>query len=163
MVSQNFRREAFARETGEVLIALITITADNLTQPIYVASDAYEMLPVAGVYGVVSRGQEYIYLPFSMETPRDDSTGLVNAKIQITNVSRDIIAAVRTAQRGIRMKFEMVISSDVDYVEDSFDGLELVDVSYNALMIEGNLNVDYFSREPFQSASYTPGNTPGLF
>lgn len=163
MVSNVFKEAAYAQETEEVIIALLTITSENLTQPIRVASDPYEVLPIAGVRGVVSRGEEFIFLPFEIEMPRDDKTGIVSAKLVIENVSRDIVKVLRETRTAVDLKIEVVLSNDVDLVEETFDELRLYDVNYNALTIEGRLGMDYFEREPVPYGRFTPANFPGMF
>jgi hypothetical protein len=54
--SQTFRQAAYAQETEQVPIALLTFTSPELVAPVYVASDPYDLLPEANVKGVVSGG-----------------------------------------------------------------------------------------------------------
>jgi hypothetical protein len=75
-VSDNLKQAVFSQETSEVFITLVTITHPDFAEDIRVCSDPFELLPIAGVKGVVSRGDEYIYLPFNISLPAQDDTGI---------------------------------------------------------------------------------------
>lgn len=162
-VSQTFKQAAYAQETDEVFIALLTLTSDELTAPIYVASDPFELLPTANVRGVLSNGIEYVYLPFDISLPRDDATGTVSAKLQIENISQQIIGSVRSILKPVTVNIKIVLSNDVDFVEMEFDNFQLTNVGYNGYNIEGTLTLDYWGLEPFPSGRFVPSNFPGLF
>ncbi len=163
MTSNSFREAAYAQETDQVFIALLTITSDTLTEPVYVASDAYEMLPTAQVEGVLSNGNEFIYLPFDIVLPRDDDTGTVSAKLKIENIDREIVSIVRSITKPVDVKIQVVLSGDVDFVELEYNNFKLSNVSYDAEFVEGDLTLDYWGLEPFPSGRFTPSGFPGLF
>lgn len=163
MVSSTFREAAYASQTDEVIIALVTFTSDQLAAPILVASDPYELLPSAGVRGVVSNGDEYIYLPFEIYLPQDDEGGATKARIRVDNVDRQMVAAARSVTKPINVKMQIVLSSDVDLVEMEFDNFQLSNVNYDAYAIEGDLTLNFWNLEPFPSGRFTPSNFPGLF
>lgn len=152
-----------AQTTDECFIQLVTITSDALTIPILVADDPFEVLPVAGVRGVVSRGDEFIYLPFTISMPNDDDTGIGRANISIENVSREIIRSILTTSGQIDIKVEVVLASDVDVVEYTLDNFILESVSYDALSINGQMTIQYYDKEPFPSKRFTPSDFGGLF
>lgn len=162
-VSNAFKAAAFAQQTGEAWILLVTINSPNLAQPIRVASDPYEVLPIAGVRGVVSRGDEYIYLPFSISLPAQDDTGIARAKISIDNVGRDVVLAVRQSQSKISIAIEVVLASALDTVEMSLSDFTLDGISYDALTIEGEISVEYYDLEPYPARRFTPSDFPGIF
>lgn len=163
MTSQTFKQAAYAQETDQVFIALLTISSDELPEPIYVASDSFELLPIANVRGVVSNGQEFIYLPFDISLPRDDKTGTVSAKLRIENIDRQIIGHVRSISKPVTIKMQVVLSGDVDFIEMEFDNFQLTNVGYDGMIIEGDLTLDYWGLEPFPSGRFTPSGFPGLF
>lgn len=163
MTTDSFKQAAYAQETDQVFIALLTITSDELTEPIYIASDPYQMLPVANVYGVVSQGHEFVFLPFDITLPRDDKTGTVSAKIEIENIDREIVAVVRSIRKPAMMKIQVVMSRDVEEIELEFADFQLRNVSYDAEWIQGDLTLDYWGLEPFPSGRFTPSGFPGLF
>lgn len=162
-VSTTFKQAAYSQETDQVTIALLTFSSDEMTQPVYVASDSYELLPIANVRGVVSNGQEYVYLPFDIYLPRDDKTGAVSAKLRIENIDRRIIGTLRSVKKPISVNIKVVLSNNVDNIELEFENFKLSNVSYDSTIIEGNLSLDYWNLEPFPSGRFTPSGFPGLF
>lgn len=162
-VSNNFKQTVYAQETDNVFIVLLTFTSDELSEPIYISNDPYELLPTANVRGVVSNGIEYIHIPFDIKLPKDDRTGVVTSKLVIDNVSRSLIQTVRSISEAVNVKIQVVLSNNVDYVEIKYDHFKLTDVEYNVMEVSGNISQDYWGLEPFPSGRFTPSNFPGLF
>lgn len=165
MTSQNFKQAAYAQETEEVFIVLLTLDSDELTEPIRVCSDPYEKLVGLGddIYGCVSNGETFVFLPFEIMLPRDDKTGTVSAKLKVENVSRQLIPQVRSISKPLSVKMQAVLSSDVDFVEIEYDDFNLPNVRYDLFKIEGDITLDYWGLEPFPSYRFTPSGFPGLF
>jgi hypothetical protein len=165
MTSPTFKQAAYASETDEVFIALLTITSDELTEPIYISSDPYEKLTGLGddVYGCISNGNTFIFMPFDISLPRDDKTGTVSAKLAIENVDRRIVENVRSITKPVNVKIQCVLSNDVDFIEIEYDNLKLSNVNYDVMTVEGDLTFDYWGLEPFPSGRFTPSGFPGLF
>lgn len=165
MSSQSFKQEAYAQDTDVVFIALLTLSGDGLEEPIRVASDPFENLTEFGpdVYGVVSNSETFIYLPFDIILPQDNSTGVISAKLVIDNVDRSIIPHARSVTVPLDVKVQCVLSKDVDFVEFEFNHFKLTNVTYDAFSIEGDLDMNYWGLEPFPSGTFTPAQFPGLF
>lgn len=153
----------YAQSTDEAFIILITINHSTFTDPVRVASDPLELLPVAGVRGVVSRGEEFVFLPFNIELPAQDDSGVAKARLSVDNISREIVAAVRTATSALSINIEIVLASDPDTVEVSIEDFRLDRVTYDALTVSGDISVEYFDLEPFPARRFTPSDFPGLF
>lgn len=162
-LSNTAKASMYAQQTDEVYIVLLTINNASFSTPIYVCSDPYEDLPVAGIKGVVSRGNEYVYMPFVVELPTQDDTNVSRARLSIDNISREILQYARAAKTPISVGIEIVLASDVDTPEISIDNFVLENISYNALTISGDLSIQYFDLEPFPSRRFTPSNFPGMF
>lgn len=164
-VSQNFKESVFAQETDDVFIVLVTISSDELTEDIRLTNDPYEKLTDLGdnIYGVTSNGLRYIFCPFDISLPRDDKTGTVSAKLSVQNVDRSIVSYARSVRNALNVKIQVVLSRDVDYVEEEFNDFQLTSISYDSIVIEGALTLDYWGLEPFPYARFTPFNFPGLF
>lgn len=163
MTSTNFNQEVFSQETESVFIVLLTLSSDELAEDIRIASDPFETLPIANVYGVESNSLEYIFIPFEITLPRDDSSGTVSATLKIDNIEREIIAQARTLTRPLNVKIQCVLSNDVDVVEMEYDYFQLSNIQYDAMMVSGRLTLDYWGLEPFPSGRFTPSQFPGLF
>lgn len=153
----------YAQTTDEVFIILVTINHESFTQPIRVANDPLELLPEAGVRGVLSRGMEFIFLPFSIELPSQDDTNSAKARISCDNISREIVAAVRTANSALSITIEIVLASDPDTLEVSIEDFRLDRVTYDAFTVSGDISVEYFDLEPFPGRRFTPSDFPGIF
>ena len=162
-LSNNAKQAIYAQETSEVFILLVTINHSSFTTPIRLASDSFELLPSAGVRGVVSRGDEYIYLPFTINLPIQDDTGIARASISVDNISREIVAAVRSASSSLSITIEIVLASDVDTPEVTVADFALERVTYDAFTVSGEITVEYFDLEPFPSRRFTPSDFPGIF
>lgn len=162
-ISNAAKQAMFAQQTSEAFIILLTIDHPDFTDPIRVASDPYEDLPDAGVRGVVSRGMEFMFLPFSIELPQEDDSGVTRATLSIDNISREIVAYVRQASSALNVTVEIVLSSDVDTVEVSVPDFKLERVTYDAFTVTGDISMDYFELEPFPSRRFTPSDFPGIF
>lgn len=153
----------FAQTTEEAFIVLVTIDHPNFTEPVRVASDPFELLPIANVRGVVSRGLEYIFMPFTIDLPSQDDTGSARAKISVDNIGREMVTAIRSADSALSITIEIVLASDVDTPEVSIEDFRLNRVTYDALTVSGDISVEYFDLEPFPSRRFSPSDFPGIF
>lgn len=164
-LSNTFKQAAYAQETDEVFIVLVTLDSDELEEPIRIASDPLTHMPLLGddIYGVVSNGDTYIFIPFDIWLPRDDKTGTVSAKISIENVDRRVIETARSVTKPISVKMQCVLASAPDDIEIEFDNFQLSNVKYDVMNVEGDLTLNYWGLEPFPSNTFTPSNFPGLF
>ncbi len=162
-LSNTAKQAIFAQSTSEVFVALVTIENESFTDPIRVCDNPTQILPDLGVRGVVSRGLEYVYVPFSLNLPIQDDTGVSRATISIDNISREIVKAVREATTALTINIEIVLASDPDNVEMSVQDFRLESVKYDAFTVSGDLSVEYFELEPFPSKRFTPSDFPGIF
>ena len=162
-LSTTARGAMFAQQTDEVFIVLLTISHDSFDDDIRVASDSREELPVAGVRGVISRGEEYLYIPFDLTLPQQDDSGVSKASLSLDNVGRELITAVRSADSAVRIKIEVVLDSAIDTVEITLDDFRLDSVKYNALTVSGDISMDYYDLEPCPKQRFTPSDWPGVF
>jgi hypothetical protein len=162
-LSVDGRKAVFAQQTDEVFVLLMTITAPTLTDPIRISTDPTVLLPLAGVRGTVSNGEEYIYLPVSISLPVQDDTGIARAKVSIDNVGRDIVAAVRSAGATLSVDMQIVLASAPDVIEMEIVDFRLERVKYDALTITGELSVEYFDLEPYSKGEFTPSKWAGIF
>jgi len=162
-LSQNAKTAIYAQETSEVFITLVTINHEDFTDPIRICNDPYELLPIAGVRGVVSRDDEYVFLPFNINLPIQDDTGLAKATFSVDNVSREIVAAVRGVTSSLSVTIEIVLASDVNTPEITVPDFKLEAVTYDALTVQGDLTIEYYELEPIPSRRFTPSDFPGLF
>jgi hypothetical protein len=162
-VSTNLIEAVNASETDEAFIILVTIDHADLSEPIRITTDPYEDVDGNDTMGVISRGNNFIALPFELILPNEDEDQSPMAKIKIDNISREIVEAVRTITSPADFSIEIVLASDPDTVEASWTGFQLRNVRYDAFVVEGELTIEQFDKEPFPEGKFTPSAFPGLF
>lgn len=87
-VSVQFKRDAFAQETGEVYATLVKIEHADLPQPLFLCDQPA---------GVTLSGDSYLYYPFSLQLPDDESGKLPEVQFVVSDIGmdRNILAALR--------------------------------------------------------------------
>lgn len=154
----------YAQETDEVPIALLTVTHDDLVDPIYLSSDPTERIsddPL--VYATTSRGEEYLFLPFEFTLPDDRTDAPSGVTLTVDNINRDLVALLRSISTPASITLEIVLASSPDDVEIQLPSMLLSNVSIDDLVVQGDLIVDALFNEPFPAGTFTPGAFPGLF
>ena len=151
-----------SRETEQVFIFLVSMTHEDLEEPIYFASDTHSTLST-GNPGVLSNSIEYTYVPFTFILPTLEADSIPTSKISIDNVSREIVAAINNIANSPDVRIQIVLSSDPDVIEYDLQGFKIGSVTYDAMTIEGDLNVEQYFNEPYPSVRFTPSRFPGLF
>ena len=154
MPSTRFIRSAFAPETAEVWIPLVTIQHSTLSEPIRVANNLED---------ITSNGNLFKGCPFEPVFPGDTDDGPPGAKLRISNVSQEIVKVVREIDTPASVDLQLVLASDPDTIEAEYNGLELRDVTGDAGYIEGILGHDDLRLEPFPYEGFSPTYFPGLF
>ena len=165
----------FSSETDEQLIMLLTIYDPNgstdpaaTTSPIRLSDNYTQRLSSTTddevVYGVTSRTNEYVFIPMTLNLPNEQETGLGDCTITLNFVTPEMITIIRSHLR-VRTKvlIELVVSSNIDYVEASLQDYYITTASYNAENVTLNLSMVSYNTEPFPSFSFTPSYFPGLF
>ncbi len=165
-ISANFRESAYASETGRVPILLITIDHPDMPAPIYISTDPTERileLDEVVIYGTVSRGINFIFMPMRFKLPDDSDAGPGTMQIELDNVDRALTQTIRDIHTPIPFKVEMVMDNAKDTVDLVWPEYVLVNIQYNAATISGTLTLDNLVREPFPGLMFTPGTAKGVF
>ena len=149
-VSDALKRAVYAAETEEVFIVLLTIAHAEMEEPFRLSSDAVD---------TVSRGETYYAYPFEVQLP-DDSE---KARITVDNIDRNIVAAIRSISTWPTVTLEVVLASDPDVVEASFEDFQMREITYNSLVVEGTLSMEALLQEPYPAGTFNPSQFPGLF
>lgn len=142
-----------ASATEVAWLFLLTLTMPGLT-PLRVCNNNVPF---------VSRGQTYEPFPFRVTLPSDDSDQLPKVKLEIANVSGEIIEFIRTSRDAPTIVVELVTSAYPDVVEKQLSFLKLTSVTYDAMTVEGSLDMDNFLSQKFPSEGYTPVPFPAIF
>ncbi|NNG04359.1 MAG: DUF1833 family protein [Inquilinus sp.] len=152
-VSATYKQAAYAAETGEAPIVLLTIDHADLAAPIRVTSDAVD---------TASRGDTYVAFPFRVSLP-DDTEEAARARLEIDNVDRRIVEAVRSISSPPSVRLEVVLAGTPDLVEAGPFDFELEETRYDLLVVSGELAFEPVLDLAMPADSLSPGLFPGLF
>lgn len=156
MTSAELKRAVSGTTTDEVFVTLITIGHSSFTEPIRVCDNGENLL---------SNGETFEAYPFRAPRPDEDKDQLPRPRIQIDNVSPDIIAEIRAADPTEQptVTAEIVLASTPSIIERGPYELKLLRVRHDKLEIEGDLGDEDLENEPVVGFSFTPNDFPGLF
>lgn len=163
-LSPGFIAGLYSQDSDEIVICLLTVMHDDLEEPIYLSSDATVRLsddPL--VYGTMSRGFEFLYLPFEFTLPDDRSDSPPRVQLSMDNTERSLVAILRSFSTPASIKVELVLASDLDTVEIQLPALQLSDVTIADGSISATLVANALINEPHPAQLFTPGSFPGLF
>lgn len=144
---------AFAQETDEVWLVLITIDHDDLSQAIRVVNNTED---------VTSRGDTYTAFPFDITLPDAREDAPPRARLVIDNVSREIAEAVRSISSAASVTLEVIRAADPDVVERSWPFFKLRNVKWDVGKVSGDLTLEDFTSEPYPAGIFSPASFPGL-
>ena len=153
-LSSAARAALYAEQTDEAFLVLLTLEHASMDEPIRVSSDAV---------ATVSRGDSFVAYPFDLQLPDDADGRPPRARLTIDNVDRTIVLALRQLDSPPRLTIEIVRAADPDTVEASFAELQLLNVSYDAQTVTGELGIEDISAEPYPAHDFVPSLAPGLF
>lgn len=167
-ISLNFREAAYAQETGRVLICLIAIDHDDLSEPIRISTDPTQRLEEYTtdydvVYGTISREETFLFFPVRIGLPNETENGPGEMTLELDNVHRTYVETIRTISSPLRITVEMVMDNTLDVVEAVWPEFLLTNISYDAMLITGTLKLETLVREPFPCGTFTPVGFPGIF
>lgn len=159
--TDTLKEGVFSQNTEEVFVTLLTLSHPDLAEPIRVCSDPAVDL-VSGSRGTMSRGEDFVFLPFELIPPGQSGDSLPTGRLKVDNVSREIVQAVRLITSPAEVLIEVVMASDPDVVEATIAGFQLRNIKADALTVEGELSTVRFDMEPFPCGSFTPSQFPGM-
>lgn len=164
-LSLTMRQAMAAQETGQVVIVLLTISHPIMGGASFrVSSDPTQKFSDAPLeYGTISRGNSFIFLPFSITLPDDASERAPATQIQIENVTRQLVELIRSVSSRATVRIELVLASSPNIVEVAFPQFDLGSVSYNADTVTLELTMDSMTSEPYPSGTFDPSSFPALF
>lgn len=156
----------FSPDADDTLIVLVTITGPGVVTPIRLADNYTQRLIETAdevVYGVVSRGQQYVFLPLRISLPTEEQEAAPRCQIVINDVTRYLTPTIRSTTGALSVTLELVLASAPDAVEVSFPGFLMSDIAYTADSVTAALTVESLALEPFPAHTFTPSGFPGLF
>jgi len=150
-ISNVLKAEVFKQETDEAFLVLLSIIHPDIVT-LRVTNNGED---------IISNGNTYIPFPFSITLPRSDPQQQPRAQIEIDNVDRQIVQAIRLLTTPPEIQIQVVRASAPDTVEVQFDGFTLKDANYDALVVSGSLSVEDFLSEPYPAGIFDPSRFPG--
>jgi hypothetical protein len=163
-LSLTMRMAANAEATGEVIVALVTVTHDDLDEPLRFSSDPTELVSTDPVrYATTSRGETFDFLPMTLGLPTEAEETEPQIQIVLDNVTRDMIPIIRSVTSPPQVTVELVLASAPDEVEALWPDFDLVNATYDASQVTLDLKVNALTAERFPVGSYTPSGFGGLF
>ena len=152
-VSSAYKAAFFAQQTNEVLLAILEISHADITT----------IRVVNNTENITSGGDEYIAFPFECRLPNLSAEDIPRATINICNVDRQIVQAVRSISSRPDISLSLILASDPDTIEVGPFDFKLADVDYDVLTVGGSLTMDDFFDETYPGDRFTPGQYAGLF
>lgn len=140
MTTDEFRAEAYAEQSGEAYLTLLTVKERDGTPLFRFTSD---MVPT------FSNGDLYTPLAFKAVTPDRVEGRQPQGRIQLDNVNQATIAAIRSLQEFPLVDMALVRASDPDTKEAEFANLEMGDLSADTASLLFTVQQHDLDREPF--------------
>ena len=156
----------FSTDGNDTMAVLLTITGTGITTPIRLCDNYTQRISTTAdevVYGIPSRGNNYVFLPFQITLPTEEAEAAPRCQIILNDVTRYLIPTIRSATTALNVVVELVMTSTPDTVEISFSNFLMSGITYNADSITADLNVESLAVEPFPAHTFTPSYFPGLF
>lgn len=151
-------KQFFNLEIDEAVLLLITITHPQI-EPVRVVNNA----PAEDGSGdIISRGERYIAFPFMPELP-NNTDEQPKARITIANVDRRISESLANLDSSPLIAFEIITASNPDNVLMRFPRFELVNVTWDAVQVQGDLTQGSYASEPYGSVRVIPSLFPALY
>lgn len=164
-LSPSALRALFSPDADDNLICLLTFSGGNIPTPIRIADGYTQRLSENDteiIYGVVSNGLEFTFLPFEINLPTEEDSA-PRCNITMHDVTRYLLPSIRELQSAPNVKIELVLSSNPDVVEIEMGEFLLANISYNADTINAELTLEGLEMEPFPAGTFTPSYFPGMF
>lgn len=146
-----------AQETSEAFVVLLALSHPSLVSPIRVCT---------GSVATAHLGDIYQPFPFSLTMPDDSDDAPPEVTLQICNVDRAIIQAIRSIgldSGPVQAQMAVVLASSPGVVEAGWYVFSVRNIDADALVISGRLEFEPVLNEPFPGDSMTPSRTPGIF
>lgn len=153
-VSATLVAAAFAQDTGEAVLELLTIEHADLAAAIRVVNNTES---------VTSNGNTFTPYPFRVTLPDDKGDSAPRGRIEIDNVSREIAQAIRNISSAPDITISLILASDPDTIERSFTSFKMRNVKWDTSKVSGDLTIEDFTSEPYPAGEFVPSKWPGIF
>ena len=145
--------QLFSQESNDPFLTLVKLSHD----------DFEDICLVNNTENVTSGGVEYTAFPMKIVFPKDDGESNREVNIEFDNVDRTLIDLIRSVTDYIDVSISLILASDPDTVQMSFDELKIQNITYNSKRVSAKLFMDNFLNTEMTSEKYTPTLYAGLF
>jgi hypothetical protein len=152
-ISPELLAQLYAQESDDVLLFLVTLSHQSFS----------DIRLVNNTENIVSNGNTYQAFPMDITLPTDDGETERQLQIEFDNVSLDLIDEIRSVTDPIQVKIELVLASNPNFIQYSYEELQIRTVGYNKFRIQAKLYMDSFLNVELTSEKYVPSLYPGLF
>jgi hypothetical protein len=153
LVTADAQAKAIAQHNADPFLALLTVEHPRLAEPIRL---------VRNFEPVVSRGHTFQAVAMSVALPTDTDEA-PTAQVTMGNVSRKVGQALEAMDTPPACALEIVLASDPDTVERSWQELSFSQASWDASTAQVDLSHISYWDEPWPRKRITPAKFPGLF
>ena len=151
-ISDALKVEAWS-EASDLPLVLLTIDHADISPAIRVVNNKV---------AITSNGDIYTAFPFEITLPDNLEDAPPRAKLKIDNVSREIAEAIRLISTPADVTIQVVRQDDFDTVEMTWPAMRLTNVRWNALTVDGDLEFENLTSEPYPAHTFSPAEFPGL-
>jgi len=152
-ITNALKEAAYAQETDDVFLVLLTITHDDIT-PIRVVNNNEN---------ITSDSNLFVAYPFEITLPDSTGDGTPSAQLIIDNVSREIAESIRNITTAPKVSISVIRAADPDTIEITFAPFTLRNVKWDMMKISGDLSMEDIAHEPFPIGQFSPAQFQGLF
>ena len=149
-------------------IVLITITHPAWTVPVRLSTHATAILRTDAntgepIWGTVSRGEEYLYVPIQASLPASADEQPPEAHLIVSNVSRILAPYLKLVDKTApRITLEVVNTAAPDVVDVAYPELDLSMVTWDANTVDATVVNNIASNEPMPWMRFNLANFPNM-
>lgn len=152
-LSNAFKTAAFAQETDDVFLVLLTIAHADISPSIRVVNDNQN---------ITSNSNLFTAFPFDILLPDSKEESVPRAQLSIDNVSREIQQHIRSITTPPTVAIEIIRAEAPDTIEKSWSPFTLRNVEWDFANMTGDLLLENIQIEPFPLGLFSPADFPGV-
>ena len=152
-MATDFTRAIRARETGEVLLELVTVSHSAFGATIRRVDNTED---------IVSRGETWIAKPTEVTLPRESDRGATSGRIVLDDTDLAISAEFRKASTPPTVLIEIVRASATETVDRAYRSLEATGMRVDGTSVVLTIGLADYRREAFPSVAFGTDGFPEL-
>lgn len=155
MINEALLRTAQVDSGGDAPLYLLTITHDDLPEPLRFVRD---------FVNCTSRGETFVAFPFDVTPPGSADGGSSPASITMTAIGGEVPAALRSLATPGTVLVELVLASDPDTVVDTLPPFTFTAAGGDTFTVSIDIaDSSEDESEPLMQYKFDPSTAPALF